>query len=98
MWAAAGEVTPPWPSIAGMATRHTGLFVAFEGGDGAGKSTQVRLLADALRARGSTSSRPGSPAAPRWRHPARLVHHGDHVSPRAEALIYAADKAHHVTR
>ena len=74
-----------------------GVFIAFEGGDGAGKSTQVRLLADALRARGRevlVTRQPGGTdlgAAIR-----DLVLHGDHVSPRAEALLFAADKAHHV--
>jgi dTMP kinase len=73
-----------------------GLFVAFEGGDGAGKSTQVRLLAQALR-RGRevvVTRQPGGHAAgagdPRPR-PARRAR-----QPRAEALLYAADKAHHV--
>lgn len=78
-------------------TGREGLFIAFEGGDGAGKSTQVRLLADALRARGRevlTTRQPGGTelgAAIR-----QLVLHGDHVSPRAEVLLFAADKAHHV--
>ncbi len=78
-------------------TGREGLFIAFEGGDGAGKSTQVRLLADALRARGRqvlTTRQPGGTelgAAIR-----ELVLHGDHVSPRAEVLLFAADKAHHV--
>ena len=74
-----------------------GVFIAFEGGDGAGKSTQVRLLAEALRAHGRevlVTRQPGGTdlgAAIR-----DLVLHGDHVSPRAEALLFAADKAHHV--
>ncbi|WP_392543241.1 dTMP kinase [Oryzobacter telluris] len=78
-------------------TGHEGLFIAFEGGDGAGKSTQVRLLAEALRARGRevlVTRQPGGTelgAAIR-----ELVLHGDHVSPRAEVLLFAADKAHHV--
>ena len=74
-----------------------GLFVAFEGGDGAGKSTQVRLLAQALEAAGRevllTRQPGGTPLGAEIR---RLVMHGGHVSPRAEALLYAADKAHHV--
>ena len=74
-----------------------GLFVAFEGGDGAGKSTQVRLLADALAAAGRevvvTRQPGGTPLGSAIRD---LVLHGGHVSPRAEALLYAADKAHHV--
>jgi dTMP kinase len=80
-----------------MATRYPGLFVAFEGGDGAGKSTQVRLLADALRRAGldvlETRQPGGTELGLRLRD---LVLHGDHVSPRAEALLYATDKAHHV--
>mgnify|MGYP001187773804 FL=1 len=74
-----------------------GLFVAFEGGDGAGKSTQVRLLARALAAAGRevvvTRQPGGTPLGSAIRD---LVLHGGHVSPRAEALLYAADKAHHV--
>ena len=80
-----------------MARPHTGLFVAFEGGDGAGKSTQVRLLAGTLRAAGldvlETRQPGGTELGMRLRD---LVLHGDHVSPRAEALLYATDKAHHV--
>ena len=74
-----------------------GLFVCFEGGDGAGKSTQVRLLTDALERRGRevlvTRQPGGTPLGAQIRE---LVLHGDHVSPRAEALLFAADKAHHV--
>ncbi|MEO5743804.1 MAG: dTMP kinase [Terracoccus sp.] len=74
-----------------------GFFVCFEGGDGAGKSTQVRLLREALESEGHdvlVTRQPGGTelgAAIR-----ELVLHGDHVSPRAEALLFAADKAHHV--
>lgn len=74
-----------------------GSFIAFEGGDGAGKSTQVRLLAAALEEAGRevvvTRQPGGTELGARLRD---LVLHGDHVSPRAEALIFAADKAHHV--
>ncbi|MBP6996273.1 MAG: dTMP kinase [Phycicoccus sp.] len=75
----------------------TGVFVAFEGGDGAGKSTQVRLLADWLTSLGRevlvTRQPGGTPLGAQIRD---LVLHGDHVSPRAEALLFAADKAQHV--
>ncbi len=73
------------------------LFLAFEGGDGAGKSTQVRLLAQALRARGREVVVTRQPGGTELGAAIRdLVLHGDHVSPRAEALLFAADKAHHV--
>ncbi|WP_402462594.1 dTMP kinase [Isoptericola aurantiacus] len=75
-----------------------GFFVSFEGGDGAGKTTQARLLADWL---GAVTGRevvvtrePGGTDL--GREIRRLVLHGDHVAPRAEALLYAADRAHHV--
>ena len=78
-------------------TRRDGLFIAFEGGDGAGKSTQVRLLADALRATGRTVTVTRQPGGTELGAAIRdLVLHGDHVSPRAEVLLFAADKAHHV--
>lgn len=73
------------------------MFIAFEGGDGAGKSTQVRLLAGRLAAIGRDpvlTRQPGGTAlGQRLRD---LVLHGEPMSPRAEALIFAADKAQHV--
>jgi dTMP kinase len=74
-----------------------GVFVAIEGGDGAGKSTQLRLLAEALRAAGRRVVLTRQPGGTELGGQIReLVLHGGHVSPRAEALLYAADKAHHV--
>jgi dTMP kinase len=74
-----------------------GVFIAFEGGDGAGKSTQVALLAEVLRTRGRTVTVTRQPGGTELGAAIRdLVLHGDHVSPRAEALLFAADKAHHV--
>ena len=74
-----------------------GTFIAFEGGDGAGKSTQVGLLVDAFEAAGRAVLRTRQPGGTQLGQALRdLVLHGDHVSPRAEALIFAADKAQHV--
>ncbi len=73
-----------------------GLFIALEGGDGAGKSTQVQLLRDAFTAAGrevTVTRQPGG--TPLGQEIRQLVLHGGHVSPRAEALLYAADKAQH---
>ncbi len=73
------------------------VFIAFEGGDGAGKSTQVAALASWLRERGHevvlTREPGGTELGGRIR--AALLH-GDHIGPRAEALLFAADRAHHV--
>lgn len=76
----------------------TGLFVAFEGGEGAGKSTQVALLDRWLMARGiraRLTREPGAtPAGERIR--VILLDPESSLTPRAEALLYAADRAHHV--
>lgn len=74
-----------------------GLFVALEGGDGAGKSTQAQLLQRRLEGAGRTvvvTREPGG--TPLGAEVRRLLLHGDHVGPRAEALLFAADRAHHV--
>lgn len=74
-----------------------GLFIAFEGGDGAGKSTQVALLREALETAGRTVTVTRQPGGTDLGREIRdLVLHGAHVAPRAEALLFAADKAHHV--
>ncbi len=76
----------------------TGLFVAFEGGEGAGKSTQVGVAACWLRGRGRTvreTREPGAtPAGQRIRE--IVLDPGSALVPLAEALLYAADRAHHV--
>jgi dTMP kinase len=83
-----------WPRLAPVTD---GLFIAFEGGDGAGKSTQVALLREAFEAAGRTVTVTRQPGGTELGQQIRdLVLHGDHVAPRAEALLFAADKAHHV--
>ncbi len=77
----------------------TGLFVVFEGGDAVGKSTQVDLLVARLRAQAVEVVRTVEPGDSRvGQQIRRLVLDpatGD-LAPRAEALLYAADKAQHV--
>lgn len=79
----------------------TGMFIAFEGGEGAGKSTQARLLAQALAAQGRevvvTREPGGTPGAEAIRA-LLLSNEGDGFGPRAEALLFAAARADHVAR
>ncbi|AZN30458.1 dTMP kinase [Flaviflexus salsibiostraticola] len=75
----------------------TGLFISFEGGDGTGKTTQIARLAEHLRAEGAevvTTREPGGTELGREIRQALL--HGEDLSPRTEALLYSADRAHHV--
>ncbi len=73
------------------------MFVSFEGIDGCGKTTQAQLLAESLRGEGRdvvlTREPGGTPLGEQVR---RLVLHGDHVAPWAEAALYAAARAQHV--
>ncbi len=76
----------------------TALFITLEGGDGSGKSTQAQLLTDWLEAQGRTvlrSREPGGTDVGREIREIVLHHRGD-IAPRAEALLYAADRAQHV--
>jgi dTMP kinase len=78
-----------------------GLFVVFEGGEGAGKSTQLSRLATGLRRQGRKVVTTREPGATEFgaRLRGMLLASGNGPSapsPRAEALLYAADRAHHV--
>ncbi|MBA2738924.1 MAG: dTMP kinase [Nocardioidaceae bacterium] len=78
-----------------------GVFIALEGGEGAGKSTQARLLADALSgvaAEVVLTREPGGTAVGRSLRDILLDPVTGELSPRTEALLYAADKAEHVAR
>ena len=78
-----------------------GCFIAFEGGEGAGKSTQEALLAQALTERGYTVVRTrepgGTPAGEAIRH-VLLSPEFEGLDPRAEALLFAAARGEHVAR
>jgi dTMP kinase len=78
-----------------------GLFVTFEGGEGAGKSTQIRMLADQLRAAGHevlvTREPGGSPGAEAIRHVV-LSGAAEPFGPEMEAVLFAAARADHVDR
>ena len=75
------------------------MLIAFEGGEGSGKSTQIAALAAELRADGRAvlvSFEPGATAVGRAIR--ELVLHTDQkIAPRAEALLFAADRAQHVS-
>lgn len=75
-----------------------GLWITFEGGDGVGKSTQVALLDEWLRQDGRTVVHTREPGGTEVGNLIReiVLHHRGHIAPRAEALLYAADRAHHV--
>jgi dTMP kinase len=76
----------------------SGIFVVFEGGEGAGKSTQVNRLADALKAEGRDVVVTREPGATDIGARIRqlVLDKSEAPSARAEALLYAADRAHHV--
>jgi len=81
--------------------KERGRFIAFEGGEGAGKSTQARLLAEALRARGLdvvVTREPGGTAGAEAIRALLLDTAGEGFLPRAEALLFAAARADHVER
>ncbi|MET4669892.1 dTMP kinase [Streptomyces sp. PvR018] len=84
------------PAVAPAAT---GFFLALEGGDGAGKSTQVEALADWIRAKGHevvVTREPGATPVGKRLRSILLDVASAGLSNRAEALLYAADRAEHV--
>ena len=102
---ASSEAAAPPPHLVdgGRPLDGPGRFIVFEGGEGAGKSTQVRRLAAALEAYGRAvlvTREPGATPVGRQIRSLVLDHasaeDGPPLTPRAEALLYAADRAHHV--
>jgi dTMP kinase len=84
-------------AITGNVTK--GLFISFEGGEGAGKSTQTKLLKEWLEKQGETvvlTREPGGTTLGNQIRQILLDNNTGVISPRAEALMYAADRAHHV--
>ena len=85
------HLTPSYP----------GLFLALEGGEGAGKSTQARLLVDWLQTAGREvvlTREPGATAVGQQIRAVLLDPMTGGISPRAEAMLYAADRAQHVAQ
>src|SRR5918996_82151 len=73
------------------------MFVTFEGLDGSGKTTQAKLLRNRLEADGRDVVLTREPGGTELGEQVReLVLHGGHVTPWAEALLYAASRAQHV--
>lgn len=75
-----------------------GIWVTFEGGDGTGKTTQATRLETWLREQQRTVVRTREPGGTEVGVLIReiVLHHRGEVAPRAEALLYAADRAQHV--
>jgi dTMP kinase len=76
-----------------------GLLIAFEGGEGSGKSTQAKLLKEWLENEGhavTLSREPGGTPLGRNLRKILLDNSTGQISPRSEALLYAADRAQHV--
>ncbi len=76
----------------------TGLFITLEGGDGTGKSTQSALISDWYTQQGREVVFTREPGGTDLGNELReiVLHSRGHIAPRAEALLYAADRAHHI--
>ncbi len=76
----------------------TGLFITLEGGDGSGKTTQMGALTAWLQQQGRTVVQTREPGGTDLGVEVReiVLHSRGEVTPRAEALLYAADRAHHI--
>jgi len=104
MAAVRGEQFSPAPAAAASVNGHAppaphGLFIAFEGGEGSGKTTQARLIAIWLREIGYdvvTTHEPGATKVGMRLRALLLDTAHTGMSPHAEALMYAADRAEHV--
>jgi dTMP kinase len=100
-----GEALRPVPAAGSRPVRvgtpgfNHGLFIAFEGGEGTGKTTQARLLAIWLREQGFdvvSTHEPGATKVGMRLRALLLDTSNSGMSPHAEALMYAADRAEHV--
>ena len=90
-----GPLRIPTPA----APRTGGLFIAFEGVEGSGKSTQVQRLVEALRDEGCdvvVTREPGGPPVAERIRDVLLDPNSEHMDARTEALLYAAARAEHV--
>lgn len=76
----------------------SGIFITFEGGDGSGKTTQIGLLREWLEGRGHPVTVTREPGGSDLGNELRdiILHSTGFIAPRAEALLYAADRAHHI--
>jgi dTMP kinase len=97
---AMGTPASPTPAPGDDGAAGRGVFLALEGGEGAGKSTQAERLADDLRRRGHevvVTREPGATAVGAALR-ALLLDPASELGDRTEALLYAADRAEHVAR
>ena len=94
MWSQARHQRPPKSQLGKSAN----VFITFEGIDGVGKSTQLDLLERYLISKGHDVVRTLEPGGTELGQEIRhlLLHRKGDVSARSEALLYAADRAHHV--
>jgi dTMP kinase len=94
-----GQVSLAWYGGRESEVDMSGLFITFEGVDGVGKTTQVERLCGYIEGLGRevvvTREPGGTPLGAQLR---RLLLEGDDVSPYAEALLFAADRAEHVAK
>ena len=86
------------PDAGRRVSARPGLWITLEGGDGSGKTTQAGLLEQWLRTQGRSTLRTREPGGSEVGELIRdiVLHHRGDIAPRAEALLYAADRAHHV--
>src|SRR5712692_6709005 len=94
------ERLPPPDSLDNPAAQMAGAFITFEGIDGCGKSTQLRILASELRVRRVevvTTREPGGTSLGQKLR-AALLDVDEQVDPLAELLVFASDRAQHVSK